>query len=365
MILGKIVKELAPSETNARNSEGAFIRMDDGRIAFAYSRYSSKTHNDGGACDIAVCFSLDEGETFCEPKIFLTHEDCDAFNIMSVSLLKMNDGSIGVFYLKKSRNLQCSYYMRRTFDFVSFTDEVRCISEDGYFTVNNDRVRRLKSGRIVFPSAYFALKKLTQNADHDDYSKVLFSKAIAKIHYSDDDGATWHTSKSIAILESEISGTGLQEPGVEELDDGRLYFYYRNDLGRQYQAYSVGENFILSKPEPSLFTSPQSPLSSKRLSNNKIAIVYNPIPLYNGRKDRFGNTFTGGRNPLVIRFTDGNFANLEEIIEIENDESRGFCYCTIFETQDSLLLAYCAGGAGEPSTLVRTRIRKILKKDLF
>ena len=35
-----LVLDLKPQEGNPRNSEGAFIRMDDGTLLFAYSRYS-------------------------------------------------------------------------------------------------------------------------------------------------------------------------------------------------------------------------------------------------------------------------------------------------------------------------------------
>ena len=44
---------------------------------------------------------------------------------------------------------------------------------------------------------------------------------------------------------------------------------------------------------------------------------------------------------------------------LESEESRGYCYCTIFFTESDLLLAYCAGGIEDKSCLARCRIRKI------
>lgn len=364
MQIGRIVEELSPSPVNCRNSEGSFIRMDDGRIAFAYSRYGVGTSEDGEPCDLAVIFSSDEGETFTEPRVFLTHEECDAMNIMSVSLLKMNDGSIGVFYLKKSKGLQCVCYMRRTKDFITLSEEVRCITTDGYYCVNNDRIRRLSNGRIIVASSYAALKPLREGVDHGDYKDVEASKGVGINFYSDDDGYTWQIAPGKTYLNDARSSTGIQEPGYEELDNGKIYFYYRNDLGCQYEAFSDDMGLTCTEAKPSRFTAPTSPMSSKRLSDGRIVIVYNPVPLTDGRSENHGRSWTGGRNPFVLRVVDGNFEKVGKMLEVENDETRGFCYCAIFETEKSLLLAYCAGGAGERSTLMRIRIRKIDKEEI-
>ena len=42
----KTVWDKRPSADNPRNSEGDFIRLDDGRILFAYSCYSGKRTGD-------------------------------------------------------------------------------------------------------------------------------------------------------------------------------------------------------------------------------------------------------------------------------------------------------------------------------
>ena len=39
----KLVLDYKPCPGNPRNSEGAFIRADDGTILFAYSRYTGAT----------------------------------------------------------------------------------------------------------------------------------------------------------------------------------------------------------------------------------------------------------------------------------------------------------------------------------
>ncbi len=52
----------APDEQYTRHSEGAFLRLKDGGIYFAYSRFSESDFDDAPS-DIAACVSYDEGES--------------------------------------------------------------------------------------------------------------------------------------------------------------------------------------------------------------------------------------------------------------------------------------------------------------
>ena len=146
--LGRIITDLAPTPENLRNSEGAFIRMNDGRIAFVWSRYRNGRH-DGDTSDLAIIFSSDEGESWSEPRVMARCEEWGAVNIMSPSLLRLNDGRIAVLYLKLVAGLQVLPFMRTTIDFENFSDELDCTHTDGYFCVANDRMRRLLTLMIV------------------------------------------------------------------------------------------------------------------------------------------------------------------------------------------------------------------------
>ena len=277
---------------------------------------------------------------------------------MSVSLLPMKDGSIGIFYCKKNGQFQCVPYMRRTYDFQTFSEEIRCNAENGYFVLNNDRVRRLKSGRIIFPLAYHKTEKKANG-------NAMYMPATARFYCSDDDGYTWKRLGEELVLDCDFSKTGLQEPGIEELDNGKLYAYFRTDLCRQYFSCSLDQGETWTKPSPSQFTSPDSPMSTKRLESGQYALVYNPVPLYNGGDShRSGKIWTGRRNPFILRFADGNLSNVGTIYSLEDDESAGFCYGAIFETKDALLLAYCAGGQEDGCTLNRLRLKKVLKSEI-
>ncbi len=62
----RIVATLPPAPGNPRNSEGSFLALPDGRLAFAYSRYVGDDPHDHGACEIAVIYSPDGGEHWTE-----------------------------------------------------------------------------------------------------------------------------------------------------------------------------------------------------------------------------------------------------------------------------------------------------------
>ncbi len=59
----KTVWHKDPSAGNPRNSEGAFLRLDDGRILFAYSSYVGDSSHDHGAMLLAYCYSGKEEKT--------------------------------------------------------------------------------------------------------------------------------------------------------------------------------------------------------------------------------------------------------------------------------------------------------------
>ena len=125
-----------------------------------------------------------------------------------------------------------------------------------------------------------------------------------------------------------------------------------------------GESWTI--PSPSRFTSPCSPMSVKRLADDRLIVVWNPIPAYNGRRMVVDGVWTEGRNPLVFAVLDKEAKQFEVFENLENDESCGFCYSAIYEIENGdVLLAYCAGGKGDGTCLNRIRIRKLSKEELF
>ena len=351
---GRIVLDLAPGPGNPRNSEGAFLDLRDGGILFVYSRFTGTSFADEAAARIAQRTSRDAGETWSGERFIDTPEEKTAMNVMSVSLLRLGNGDIGLFYLLRRSWHDMRMYLRRSSDEGrTWGQPICCSPATAYYVVNNDRVIRLASGRLVIPAAVHPA--LTDANDHH----ALDWRALALFFLSDDDGRTWRQSQGLSSLPVSHTRSGLQEPGVIEVAPNHLWAWARTDLGRQYEFFSTDGGETWTVPAPSRFTSPNSPLSMKRLAaTGKLLAVWNPAPAYETRTLR---PYGGDRTPLVV--ATGTSANepwtAAALVDGYDGIDAGFCYTAIHETQDGVLLAYCAGGEADLHRLARLRVRKL------
>lgn len=355
---GYIVLDLSPGPENPRNSEGAFFTLPDGRILFSYSKFIGASGSDDGYACIAMRMSTDQGETWSDDQILFRTEDHNAKNIMSVSFLAMNNGDIGLFYAVRKGWHDTRLHLRRSTDLgQTWGDAIPCIPSLGYYVTNNDRVIRLRSGRILVPANLHRMKGL----DTQDWSN-FDSRGIPCLFYSDDDGVTWHEGKGYCQTTLPHSRSGLQESGLLELKNRVVWQWMRTDMGRQYEAYSFDGGDTWIPPVPSQFTAPTSPLSIKRMSaDDRLLAVWNPIPLYNGRSR---SNAGWGRTPLVMASSYNDGKTWTEPVIIENDPEHGYCYVAIHFQQDFVLLSYCAGGPADGSCLAKSVIRKIPLSEL-
>lgn len=348
---------LGPRPGNPRNSEGAFITLNDGNLAFFYSAFRGQTARDYTTADIARIVSFDKGITWSEPETVLTAEEHSAMNIMSVSLLRMQNGDLGLFYLVRKTWYDMVPVLRRSCDEgKSFGIVEICSPRRGYFVMNNDRVLRLNSGRIIIPLAEHTPMEITEGIPK-------MSGAAVTCMYSDDDGKSWQESASPLVLQGiRACKSGLQEPGFVQLRSGVLYGWARTDLGVQYEFHSLDCGAHLTVPVPSPFTSPLSPMSIKHLPDGRMIAIWNPIPEY---QTRGSDKRTGGRTPLVFAISNNDGNDWSEPRCIEADESAGYCYTAIYCLEDRLLLAYCSGSTRIlPSCLNETTICSIAYDEL-
>lgn len=358
MCLGRDVHIEKASPQNPRNSEGAFIELADGMIMLAYSKFWGENSDDHANAGIYAIFSRDDGETWSEGRTLLEKNDDDR-NIMSISLCRMQDGSIGMFFLRKYADGTCKLNLVRSYDeAVTWTQPKCCIDDPGYYVVNNDRVIRLRNGRLVFPAALHPGNSLTG----------IDSSGLICFYYSDDDGNTFHRAKGTFKIPFQNVRGGLQEPGLLELNDGRLWCWARCKFGFQFEAFSddSGETWSNVNPNP-YFTSPCSPMSAKRIQEGKVLAVFNPIPRYAGR----GNTtYNAGRTPLACAVSDDGAAGFGELKYLEDDPSYGYCYTAIFHKKDYILLSYLYlgddyGYSGMRGQLDGLKIKKIWVNELL
>ena len=351
----KIVTSFGPTKEFTRHSEGSFLRLNDGRIMFAYSRFTS--HNgDDAPSDLVAVYSADEGETWSAARTLIKAEMYDTKNVMSVSLMRMANGDLGLFYIiKQTPAFNRIMLSRSRDDGETFYTHTECTSNErkAYYVLNNDRVIRLASGRILVPLA------LHHSTLSQDGAKGYYEMRASNIClYSDDDGFTWNESPDLVFPTFTNTTTGLQEPGIVEKKNGAIWAYARTDKMCQYEYFSVDGGLNWTLPQPSRFTSPTSPMLIKRdpYSGDLVA-VWNPIPNYNGK---YTSRAGWGRTPIVYAVSKDDGLTWGEQVIIEGKDENGYCYPAIFFTEDRcMLVSYCSGGPEDGICLARTSIMKI------
>lgn len=361
-----IVLNLPHRPRNPRNSEGAFVTLADGRILFIYTHYDGEGWADEASARLCARVSTDSGRTWsAQDEVVLANEG--RCNVMSVSLLRLHDGRLALFYLRKNSIAECRAWMRTSADEArTWSRPVLCMPAPGYFVVNNDRVVQLRGGRLVMPAAYHR-NKLPPPRQKERIYAAFDGRGVALFFLSDDAGRTWRESRDWWALPLR-SGAGLQEPGVVELADGRLYAYCRTDVGCHYELFSEDGGETWSAPRPSSFQAPCSPLSIKRIpSLDGLLAVWND---YSGRllpvrsPDAKLQAMSWGRTPLVAALSRDEGRTWSAGRLLETDPTRGFCYTAVHAVDDAVLLAYCCGGGKRGAVLQDLCIRRVPVEEL-
>ncbi len=327
---------LPPGPGNPRNSEGAFIQLKDGRLLFVY------THFTGGASDHATShlagrYSSDGGQTWtAKDEIIVGNEG--KMNTMSVSLLRLPSQEIALFYLRRHAQDDLRMYMRLSKDEAkSWGPAVLCTPEGGYFVVNNDRVVQLKNGRLVVPAAR-----------HNVPGGKWTSRGVACCFLSDDQGKTWRKGRT-ELQGPPASKTGLQEPGVVELKDGKLMMFCRTDQGCQYRSFSADGGDSWSEAQPTELKSPVSPASIKRIpKTGDLLLVWNDHSKIDAQR-------RGKRTPFNVAISRDEGQSWEKVKTLEDDVHGWYCYTAITFVGNRVLLGHC-GGDRRTGGLNRTQI---------
>ncbi|MDD4793037.1 MAG: sialidase family protein [Firmicutes bacterium] len=205
MAAPKVSLELNPGPSNPRNSEGAIAELADGRLLLAYTRFYAGSA-DYAPAEIACRFSSDLGATWDDKNRIVVANEGDS-NVMSVSLLRLARGGLGLFYLVKNSWGDCMLYLRKSFDEGQTWGERTCCAPDpGYYVVNNDRVIQLSTGRLIVPAAWHHCVDGTRETHRSQAKAMAFlsddrTPLVTAISY--DEGRAWRNHRP---LETDLDG---------------------------------------------------------------------------------------------------------------------------------------------------------------
>ncbi len=355
--IGREVLFLSSKEGNPRNGEGTFLRLKDGAILFVYSKFSGNDWHDECSADIAALTSYDEGETWTDERIIFVH-DKDSRNYMCPSLVRMNNGDVGLIFLRKAKDNESSIpcFSRSCDEGKSFSVPQKFSdNESVYWVIENDHAVKLQNGRILLPA--------NMHSQLVNGEVKIIGHGLKCIFASDDDGETWREiSERQDIPFSDKSETGLQETTLYQYNGGKILALSRTDLAFQFECFSDDDGVTWTSPSPNrFFSSPDSPLLMKRVGKFTVA-VFNPIPNYTTRPNADGNTW--GRTPLVCAVSEDDGNTFNRIFALEDDPDNGYCYPAIIEGDDYFLVSYYHSNNSE-SPLTSCKIIKIMYDEIL
>ncbi len=335
----EIVLRLEPGPENPRNSEGDFITLKDGRIMFVYSRYFGTNGGDHSPAYLAARFSNDGGKTWTSEDLKVVERE-GTMNVMSVSLLRLQNGKIALFYLKKNSETDCIPMVRFSNDEAkTWSDPVPCITDKkGYFVLNNNRVIQLKNGRILMAVNLYNIAEGS-----------ILNKGSLWSYYSDDNGLTWKSGVEVPNPDKFLT----QEPGIVELKNKDILMIIRSNPGVQCISYSKDKGVTWSSVKPSNIKSPVSPASIERIpSTGDLLLVWNN----NGGDDP---AIKGKRTPLTVAISKDEGKTWQKAKNVEDDPDGWYCYIAIHFVGKDVLLGHCAGNRPKGTGLAVTQITKL------
>lgn len=297
-----------PNSQFTSYSFGDLLKLDKNRILCVASRFP--VLDDFGYADFASKVSDDNGTTWGKEMLFKANTT--GINIMCPNLLRIDAKKVLFVYGHKATRDVMDIYMQTSNDNAVTFDEPRKINTvQGYQPFNNARIMRLKSGRIILP--------VTISAS----ASVGFYKAFC--YYSDDLGATWHTS---SLLSSDAS---LMEPGVVELPSGELLMVLRTTQGVLYFSKSTDKGTTWKTLYHSELITPESPATILKYKD-KLVMFWN--------KTKHTPMNFRNRTPLDIAISNDSGATWNMVGKVESDIRFLYSYISAFSDGDDIYLTY-------------------------
>jgi|GEM_PF-330869 len=333
-----LVLDIAATETHPRNTEGSMITLKDGRLLLVYSRFE-QTSSDHAPARLMGRFSSDKGKTWTKEDHLVLDKEGD-MNVMSVSLLRLQNGTIALFYVRKNSLDDCIPQVRFS------TDEAKTWSvptplitdRKGYFVLNNDRVIQTRGGRLIAPVSL-----------HKTSATEWSHKGQLNCYFSDDNGKSWKTGKMVPTADSVIT----QEPGVVELADGRIMMIIRASGGSQYKSYSDNGGNTWSPATKSTLLSPIAPASVKRIPGTDDLLA-----VHNNNGLAGPGYFKSKRSPQTISASKDHGRTWVVIGDIETNPNEEYAYTSIHFEGDHVLLSYYVNPDETKSKRISLKVKR-------
>src|SRR5690606_33909068 len=133
----------------------------------------------------------------------------------------------------------------------TWSEAISCITDKkGYFVVNNARFIQFNDGRLIMAVAL-----------HNYPGGECNEQADLFVYDSDDNGQTGTSSEQVPDTTYIVT----QEPGLIEMNDGRVMMYIRANSGFQELSYSSDRGETWSHIETSNIPSPLSPATIEKI----------------------------------------------------------------------------------------------------
>ncbi|MHB1153349.1 MAG: sialidase family protein [Eubacteriales bacterium] len=299
------------TEECPRHSEAAMIELKDGSILMAWQRFEKSKFGSGdqAPATIALMNSSDIGRTWTDFRI--TAECRDGYvNCYSPNLIRLLNGDIALIFMRYTQLTAglaqlSDIFMTRSSDEGRTFGEETVIMKNTPYTVSNDCIRRLKSGRILLTVCCHR-GELWSPSEHIDVSTM----------YSDDDGTSWTCSPHFVRLPMR----GAMEPFSAQLSDGTLIAVMRNQLGSVFRCYSYDDGVTWTKPQTTGLPAPEScPYITNIPGTEKLLVIWN-----NSEYDPQFCSHYGKRSPLTAAVTSDGGKTFTDVMNIETDPERAF-----------------------------------------
>lgn len=241
------------------------------------------------------------------------------------SLLKIDNNTILSFFFAKESKKVINVYMKKSIDNGLSWSNPKMINtiENAYQHCANNRAILLSSGRIMLPMAIGGTG----------------SRNYVFCYYSDDYGETWKATTAF-----NTSGNSFYEPGIEELESGRLMMTLRNTSGKIVFAFSDDKGLNWIDFVKSNLNSPDAPSTIIRIPGKKTLFL-----MWNNNDRIFDYQF---RSPLSLAISKDEGKTWNYLLDIENRSTIGAYYPTMNITKDKLLITYSQRIAGDTRSKV-------------